>query len=69
MRDLPTGVPAIEVLSAHKTYPNGTVALLPALFLGAASTVPLITSYPGFALREDASRVLREDSSLVAREV
>ena len=29
MRDLPTGVPAIEVLSAHKTYPNGTVALLP----------------------------------------
>ncbi|MEO7548827.1 MAG: ABC transporter ATP-binding protein, partial [Ramlibacter sp.] len=33
MRETPaatgTAVPAVEVLSAHKTYPNGTVALQP----------------------------------------
>ena len=33
MRELPAavsaGIPAVEVLSAHKTYPNGTVALQP----------------------------------------
>jgi NitT/TauT family transport system ATP-binding protein len=33
MRETPaavsTGIPAVEVLSAHKTYPNGTVALQP----------------------------------------
>ncbi len=33
MRELPAavsaGMPAVEVLSAHKTYPNGTVALQP----------------------------------------